>query len=550
MNLKEKQLASGEQEIVLRTLAESVAAPNCKFLEVGSWLGDSTVILAKVAKKHGGHLFCVDWWKGNVGTDLVDIASKADVFSVFWSRICMEGLEDAVVPIRSRSDLAAKIIRENSFDLVFLDADHRYVDVLNDIKQYAPAVDRKHGILCGHDCEGRISDYEESFLKEGAAVDYYETVHCGVVLAVGEMFPNCSINYGIWSVLFSSEQNAWVPTNVRLKEIQNERQTMPPPLGYSKEYFLMRYGKSVYALPRMDNPPDIKNEKDLTKSMTAVADSWQELEKKIKEPVILWLELYKDYNIFQSEQIFYALLMSVDVTVLPQGDQIILKKHQDSHSLFTAKALNELKYLVDQCDASVEKPVPSPIPVLVEEGYEGHNIVKLGTRYWALLQSLGPVDLSEPGINVFLERCVDQGKCFSGNSLFEVKYLISKSKNNSLQADVITREQNIGALKQDISHRDESIAKLSAEIQAHSKKREVLQADAITREQNIGALKQDISHRDESIAKLSAEIQAHSKKIEALQADVIMRERDIESLKTELALIKHKWWFRLFGKKL
>src|SRR5208283_1678579 len=125
----------------------------CKFLEVGSWLGDSTVILAQVAKKHGGHLFCVDWWKGNVGTDLVDIASNMDMFPLFWSTICKEGLEDTVVPIRSRSDLAAKIIKENSFNLVFLDADHRYEGILNDIKQYIPTVNRDHGILCGHDCE-------------------------------------------------------------------------------------------------------------------------------------------------------------------------------------------------------------------------------------------------------------------------------------------------------------------------------------------------------------------------------------------------------------
>ena len=51
MDLKQKQLASVEQEVVLRTLAESVAYPGCKFLEVGSWLGDSTIILAKVAKE-------------------------------------------------------------------------------------------------------------------------------------------------------------------------------------------------------------------------------------------------------------------------------------------------------------------------------------------------------------------------------------------------------------------------------------------------------------------------------------------------------------------
>ena len=129
-----------EQKIVLKTLAESVGKPSLKFLEVGNWLGESTLVLAEVAKQHFGKLYCVDWWKGNVGTDLETIATKEDIFTLFWKRICDEGFEDIVVPIRGSSDTAAKILKDQAFDLVFIDGDHRFDQTLRDIKNYAAFV--------------------------------------------------------------------------------------------------------------------------------------------------------------------------------------------------------------------------------------------------------------------------------------------------------------------------------------------------------------------------------------------------------------------------
>src|SRR5947208_11534627 len=110
MDVKQQQLASAEQEAVLRGLAQSAARPHCRFLEVGSWCGDSTIILGKVAQEFGGLLFCVDWWRGNPHTELAEIAAREDVFSLFWQRICREGLQDVVVPIRGRSDVVASIL--------------------------------------------------------------------------------------------------------------------------------------------------------------------------------------------------------------------------------------------------------------------------------------------------------------------------------------------------------------------------------------------------------------------------------------------------------
>ena len=68
----------------------------------------------------------------------------------------------------------------------------------------------------------------------------------------------------------------------------------------------------------------------------------------------------------------------------------------------------------------------STIPVLVEEAYEGFNIVKLGERYHALLQSLGPIDLGGSGTEGLLKELADQSKCVSADSIAEIKDRIVK----------------------------------------------------------------------------------------------------------------------------
>jgi predicted O-methyltransferase YrrM len=45
---------------------------------------------------------------------------------------------------------AAKLIPDDSLDLVFLDADHSEAGVLADIDDYLPKI-RKGGVICGHD---------------------------------------------------------------------------------------------------------------------------------------------------------------------------------------------------------------------------------------------------------------------------------------------------------------------------------------------------------------------------------------------------------------
>jgi predicted O-methyltransferase YrrM len=352
MDIKQNQMPTSEERVVLRNLALSVAGNGCKILEIGSWCGDSAKIFGQVAREKDGQLFCVDWWRGNLGTGLMEIAEKVDVFSIFWDRMRSESLEESVVPIRGRSDLVVKVLKNHTFDLVFIDGDHRYESVLADIRAYAPLV-RKGGILCGHDCEGRISDYDQAFLGTGKAVDYYETVHCGVVLAVGASFEDYSINHAIWSVRAIDDSGSWEATNVVFPEIVEKRQPPPPFLACTDSYLIQRYGRLVYAIPRSVQWVDITSEQLRNDSRVIRAESLAQLAEQLDEPLRLpgvstLLESFNGYDLIGHDDRVFALTQSLEPLDPATIDHAKLKKLKKAGKCFVGSSVHEVKQLVHQ----------------------------------------------------------------------------------------------------------------------------------------------------------------------------------------------------------
>jgi len=62
------------------------------------------------------------------------------------------GIDRKYIFMKMKSIEASKFFPDNSLDLVFIDADHSYESVLNDIKNWFPKV-KKGGIISGHDYE-------------------------------------------------------------------------------------------------------------------------------------------------------------------------------------------------------------------------------------------------------------------------------------------------------------------------------------------------------------------------------------------------------------
>ena len=431
-----------EQKVVLRTLAESVGKPSLNFLEIGNWLGESTLVLAEVAKKHFGKLFCVDWWKGNVGTELEIIASKEDIFNLFWQRICQEGYEDVVVPIRGSSDTVAQILKDQAFDLVFIDGDHRYDQTQRDIRNYASFVKSDGGIFCGHDCEGYIPDFDERFLNQGKDIDCHETVHCGVVLAVGSTFKDYSIDHSIWSLVSDPKKRMWHPTNLNFPDLKKRKQDPPPLLGSSESFKVFRYGKRVFAVPKDISNFDVTREDPPAPPTVITGSTLDELEELIGERIWIskespmLLSSYRKFNLVKYKEHIYALHESIgpiDLTLTPEQE---IKQYKKTGKCFLEKSIETLKEKID-----------SSIPILVEQNYRKFNIVFYRGRHIAVAQDLGKI---KDWTTFDIKKHQDASKCFVGESHVEVLRLVDQMRLQDLENKLKDKNSRISTLEKQI----------------------------------------------------------------------------------------------------
>ncbi|MFK4509240.1 class I SAM-dependent methyltransferase [Bradyrhizobium daqingense] len=178
----------------LRGLIRRAAKPGCRLAEVGSWLGNGSTqaFLGEMSDLRGARLLCVDTWKGSFGVKRhSDLVKDYDVLSTFRSNI---GDTSSVDILIADSCDAASFVAESAFDLVFVDADHRYKTVVADIAAWLPKV-KPGGIICGHDCETRPTPEIRDMLRQSPDVDSvpverfkFAAVHPGAIIAVDEAF--------------------------------------------------------------------------------------------------------------------------------------------------------------------------------------------------------------------------------------------------------------------------------------------------------------------------------------------------------------------------
>lgn len=156
-------------------------------VEVGSWLGKSTSVFGQYAKEHGGIVLAVDWWQDNPDVGLY----AHGVFEMFRQNMKELGIDDVVIPIRLRSQVASQLINDLAIDMVFIDADHKYESVRQDISAWVMKV-KTGGAICGHDFESK--EYDERYINQ----DVHEHKHHGVIKAVTEMFDNVRMAERMW----------------------------------------------------------------------------------------------------------------------------------------------------------------------------------------------------------------------------------------------------------------------------------------------------------------------------------------------------------------
>lgn len=139
------------------------------FVEVGTWKGRSISFFAVEAINSNKNIncFCVDTWQGSKEHANDPYVINNTLYEKFLENT--KPVSHYIKPIKKTSVDAASDFEDGSIDVVFIDANHEYDAVKEDIRAWLPKI-KNGGIMAGH-------DYDWS----------------GVNAAVHEMFGNISV---------------------------------------------------------------------------------------------------------------------------------------------------------------------------------------------------------------------------------------------------------------------------------------------------------------------------------------------------------------------
>lgn len=121
--------------------------PNAsRWVEIGSYIGESALIFASF--DYVQRLDCVDPLA--LGTKIKD---KEKRFKERLSYFMRPGKEKVFLN-KETSESYAKKVDDSSLDVVYIDGDHKYSSVTNDLHLWYPKI-KSGGFLCGHDYSKR-----------------------------------------------------------------------------------------------------------------------------------------------------------------------------------------------------------------------------------------------------------------------------------------------------------------------------------------------------------------------------------------------------------
>ena len=119
-------------------------------VELGSWLGASSIAMARSVKRWGGTVTCVDTWAGELNDDGGSQGGKHPLMILSCARAMVHaGVGGNVRLIPALTTDAAQFWTQR-IDFLYVDADHGYDAVLADLLAWAPFV-KPGGLIAGDD---------------------------------------------------------------------------------------------------------------------------------------------------------------------------------------------------------------------------------------------------------------------------------------------------------------------------------------------------------------------------------------------------------------
>jgi len=136
-------------------------------VELGVYRGRSICSVADLIVNKRIKVIAVDTFLGTKHTDPKIYAKyyKEDFEKAFRKNLVRYGIYKSVKIHRLKTDDASKLYPKiEQFDMVFIDADHTYSSVRNDIFLWLPKV-KKGGIIAGHDFSTQFSGVKRAVME-------------------------------------------------------------------------------------------------------------------------------------------------------------------------------------------------------------------------------------------------------------------------------------------------------------------------------------------------------------------------------------------------
>ena len=146
-------------------------------IEVGTYEGEFS---KQILNNWDGILYSLDVWD-KLSDEYVDSSNKSSVETIYKVIDNINGFEDRSVLIRTSSEYGSKMFPDEYFDFVYIDANHKYEYVKNDIDYWYSKI-KPGGMISGHDyiSDFKINDHKDHKIWVYTNKEKTETKYCGL----------------------------------------------------------------------------------------------------------------------------------------------------------------------------------------------------------------------------------------------------------------------------------------------------------------------------------------------------------------------------------
>jgi predicted O-methyltransferase YrrM len=133
-------------------------APTGVYAEIGTYRGDFALDILEFCAPT--KFYCVDPYKSYEGfKDAINFESMDDIYAEAKRKLAPYG--ERVEFLRMTSEEAAVQFPDDSLDFIYIDGNHSYPYVMQDLELWFPKI-RQTGMLCGDDAVDGVTDKERN----------------------------------------------------------------------------------------------------------------------------------------------------------------------------------------------------------------------------------------------------------------------------------------------------------------------------------------------------------------------------------------------------